>query len=175
MHLYCHKPLTVAGIHPSGTGQGLFHSATSLLPVYNEKRKSFASPLNPLWIQSTDNEHSACTQTCCPCSQQVPAEHPQQQQAHPTQTTPQQSTWRFQTSGKLTQTNFKSQQDQEKRWWGKGAQTVCFLLNHPHNYQNYSERRHITMQKTLTVFFPLISFLQQATLNLIFLQLTTWF
>lgn len=63
---------------------------------------------------------------------------------------------------------------QKKSRWGTGVQIACFLLDHSHNYQNYSQRKHITMHKTLTAFFSLTSFPQQAMLNLIFLQESSW-
>lgn len=89
MHMYCHKPLTVADTHDSGFGHVLFHTAVSLLPVYNEKRKNVASPFNPITIKST--------MSTLPARRVPPVS---QQQAHQPPT--QHSTRRFQTSGKLT-------------------------------------------------------------------------
>lgn len=53
MHMYCHKPLTVADTHHSGTGYILFHRAISLLPGYNEKRINFAPPFKPVPMKTT--------------------------------------------------------------------------------------------------------------------------
>lgn len=131
VHTYFHKPLIVADIHHSGTGHVLLHRATSLLPVYNEERKNFASPFNPLSIKTT-GQLVHCLHTdplLWSCSWGCPQQIPQQSTltSIPASTpTLNLNTSDFRQVDKL----ISKVNSQEKSGWRTGAHIACFILDH---------------------------------------------